>query len=180
MALLWNPTTGRVITQYHVVFKDDFSTVPYMKACTLPPNWEDLVKLSPEIATTRDVSLADTWLNGKSVEVAMDKLLDPFAIVTDHTKRPRTNYPGSPSPNKSIHTSNSKGDDSHGITSLSSQHEQVNQAAENSFASVGSSSSNKAVDRSHTDIFGSNPMFASKTHDSELEAFANTGKVESL
>ena len=28
--LVWHPTTGRVIPQYHVVFDDDFSTVPYM------------------------------------------------------------------------------------------------------------------------------------------------------
>ena len=30
VALVWNPTTGRVSPQYHVVFNDDFMTVPYM------------------------------------------------------------------------------------------------------------------------------------------------------
>ena len=34
VALVWNPTTGRVSPQYHVVFDDDFSTVPYMEAGT--------------------------------------------------------------------------------------------------------------------------------------------------
>ena len=44
LALVWNPTTVRVSPQYHVVFDDDLSTVPYMKAGILPPNWEDLIK----------------------------------------------------------------------------------------------------------------------------------------
>ena len=30
IALLCNPNTGRVIPQYHVVFDNDFTTVPYM------------------------------------------------------------------------------------------------------------------------------------------------------
>ena len=64
VALVWNPNTGRVSPQYHVVFDNDFSTVPFMEAGTIPKNWEDLVKYSSERATTKDVTLADTWLNG--------------------------------------------------------------------------------------------------------------------
>jgi hypothetical protein len=30
VALLYNPSTGHVSPQYHVVFDDDFTTVPYM------------------------------------------------------------------------------------------------------------------------------------------------------
>ena len=55
VALVWNPTTGRVSPQYHVVFYDDFSTVPYMEAGTIPPNWENLVKHSSEMATSQDL-----------------------------------------------------------------------------------------------------------------------------
>ena len=77
MTLVWNPTTGRVIPQYHVVFDDDFTTVPYMEAGTLPPNWEDLVTYSSEMATTKDVNLADTWLNGQSVVGATDSFKIP-------------------------------------------------------------------------------------------------------
>ena len=72
MTLVWNPTTGRVSSQYYVVFEDDFSTVPYMKAGMLPPNWEDHVKYSSEMATTKYVNLEYTWLNGQSAEGAMD------------------------------------------------------------------------------------------------------------
>ena len=38
VALVWNPTTGYVSPQYHVVFDDDFTMVPYMAAGTVPPN----------------------------------------------------------------------------------------------------------------------------------------------
>ena len=46
VALFWNPNTGQVSPQYHIVFYDDFSTVPFMEASTIPTNWEDLVKYS--------------------------------------------------------------------------------------------------------------------------------------
>ena len=170
VALVCNPTTVRVSPQYHIVFNDDFSTMPSMTSGTLPPNLEYLVKYSSEMATTKDVNLEDTWFNGQFAEVATDQLSDPFAIVTDHTKRPRKNTPVSPSPSKIIHTSNSEGYNSHGMSSLSSKNEQVNQAATNPFASVGSSSSNKVRAGAHTNIFGSNPTFASRNHDSEVEA----------
>ena len=37
--LVWNHTTVRVSTQYHVLFKDEFSTVTYIEAGTIPLNW---------------------------------------------------------------------------------------------------------------------------------------------
>eukprot|EP00957_Ditylum_brightwellii_P013135 992665-Ditylum_brightwellii.AAC.1 len=43
MALVWNPSTGQVSPQFHIVFDDDFSTVTYMEAGTIPPNWKELV-----------------------------------------------------------------------------------------------------------------------------------------
>ena len=46
VALVWNPNTGRMSTQYHVVFDDDFSTAPFMEAGIILTNWEDLVKYS--------------------------------------------------------------------------------------------------------------------------------------
>ena len=107
VALVWNSTTDRVSTQYHVIFEDDFYSVPYIKAGTFPPDWENLVKYSSEMSTTKYVNLADTWLNGQSIEGDTYHISDLFAIVTDHTKRPQTNTPGSPSPRKIIHTPNS-------------------------------------------------------------------------
>eukprot|EP00957_Ditylum_brightwellii_P027551 2082448-Ditylum_brightwellii.AAC.1 len=81
VALMWNPSTGRASLQFHVVFDDDFSTVTYIEAGTIPPDWKELVKYSSERATPEDVALADTWLNSSSQNVdAKDCLNNPFAI----------------------------------------------------------------------------------------------------
>ena len=71
------------------------------------------------MATTKVVNLADTWLNGQSAAGATYQISDPFSIVTDHRKRPRTDTPGSQdySPSKKIHTSIYEEDNSHGISS---------------------------------------------------------------
>ena len=120
--------------------------------------------------STKDVILAETWFNGQSAVVATDQLSDPFLIVTDHTKRQKTDTPGSSSPSSNIYTSNSERYKLPGNSSAPSQHKQTNNAADN-FSSVGSSSSNLSRAGSHTNTFGSNPMFASKNNDSEFEAF---------
>ena len=87
MALVWNPTTGRVSPQYHVVFDDDFTTVPYMESGTLPPNWQELIEHSSEMATTEDVFKADTWLSDQQIVDATDQLTNLFAIVPDQHKK---------------------------------------------------------------------------------------------
>jgi hypothetical protein len=50
-ALVFKPKTMRVFPQYHVIFDDDFTTVPYMEHGEVPPNWEELSCLSTESAT---------------------------------------------------------------------------------------------------------------------------------
>ena len=85
VALVFNPRTGRVSPAYHVVFDDGFTTVPYMKAAKLPPNWEDLVKNSAEIATIEKYELADEWIKEEIVveqesDADQSKITDPFAI----------------------------------------------------------------------------------------------------
>ena len=111
------------------------------------------------MATTTDVDLADTWLNGQSAAGATDQISDPFAIVTDHAKRPQTDTPGSKlsNPSNNIHTSNSEGDTSHGISSRPSQQEQSNQEAANSFANTRSLSNNQPRAGAHIDTIGPDP-----------------------
>ncbi len=46
VALVYNPSTGHVSPQYHVVFDDDFTMVPCMEAGTIPPHWSDLLQSS--------------------------------------------------------------------------------------------------------------------------------------
>ena len=78
VALVWNPTACRISPQYHVVFDDELSTMPYMEAGTIPTNWENLVKNSSKMATAQDVNLADTCMRGQSNEGLSDPLSDPF------------------------------------------------------------------------------------------------------
>ena len=75
--------------QYHVMFDNDFTTVPYMKAGTSPPNWQELIEHSSEMATTEDVFKADTWLSVQQMVNAMDQMTEPFEIVTDQHKKQR-------------------------------------------------------------------------------------------
>ena len=62
VALVLNPRTGHVSPQFHIVFDDLFTTVPFMNKSQVPPNWADLVKNSAEIATTEKFDVAKTWL----------------------------------------------------------------------------------------------------------------------
>ena len=48
VALVLNPKTGLISPQFHVVFDDNFSTVPHLRAGTVPENWKQLVDNSQE------------------------------------------------------------------------------------------------------------------------------------
>ena len=43
-ALILNPRTGHVSPQLHIIFDDDFTTVPYLCTGTVPPHWAHLVR----------------------------------------------------------------------------------------------------------------------------------------
>ncbi len=75
--------------QYHIVFDDTFSTIPYMDADTVPPHWEDLLKHSSKKATDEEFSLAEDWMDlikkmpgDQSNVMAGSCITDPFAVVT--------------------------------------------------------------------------------------------------
>ena len=44
VALVLNPETGHVSTKVHMVFDDEYSTVPFMREGKPPPNWIDIVQ----------------------------------------------------------------------------------------------------------------------------------------
>ncbi len=62
VALVLNPRTGHVSPQYHVVFDDQFTMVPFMEKNKVPPNWAQLVENSTEKVTEEHYELAKTWL----------------------------------------------------------------------------------------------------------------------
>ena len=47
--------------QFHVIFDDNFSTVPYLRRSEKPPNWTELCANSRDIATTEDYDEATRW-----------------------------------------------------------------------------------------------------------------------
>jgi hypothetical protein len=89
VALVYNPSTGHVRPQYHVVFDNNFIMVSYMEAGTIPPHWSDLVHSSSELASKHALNLAQAWLgstgqDNTDLHFTDDLVVDPFAVVTDH------------------------------------------------------------------------------------------------
>ena len=66
VALVLNLKTGLVSPQFHLVFDDEFTTVPYLKGSTEPPNWLDLVKHATEKSTDDQEKLSYEWLHPDS------------------------------------------------------------------------------------------------------------------
>ena len=74
VALVLNPNTGLGSPQFHVVFDDDFSTVPHLRKGTVPPNWEKLVVNSREKSTKEFYDLTKTWFSPTADESAGELL----------------------------------------------------------------------------------------------------------
>ena len=91
---MFNPTTGLVLPQFHVVFDDSFSTAPYTNAGTTPPNWADLVMHSSEISTDEAFELAENCSSNlpplvtesdRVPDPVLNRITNPFAAVPDPT-----------------------------------------------------------------------------------------------
>ena len=59
--MVLNLATGHVSPQLHVVFDDEFSTVPIIREVIIPPNWTDLVKCRSKSYVPYSFDLEDTW-----------------------------------------------------------------------------------------------------------------------
>ena len=73
VALVFNPRTGRISPQFHLVFDDEFSTVPYMERGEVPPQWEDLCRNSYESAEDDEVADALQYLSQQRKSTEQDK-----------------------------------------------------------------------------------------------------------
>ncbi len=60
VGLILNPRTGHISPQFHVVYDDDFTTVPYLRTVSVPPHWEKLVESSAQIELYTEKQV-DTW-----------------------------------------------------------------------------------------------------------------------
>ena len=63
VSLVLNLKTGLISPQFHVIFDDEFTTVPYLHSDHSPPNWHSLVSTSTENATTDQKDLTYDWLH---------------------------------------------------------------------------------------------------------------------
>ena len=90
--LVFNPKTTRISPQYHVIFDDDFTTVPCMEQGEDPPNWEELSRLSAKPTADESVNLTlILWISGQEINVdkyqhlvpIQDQISNPFSIVPD-------------------------------------------------------------------------------------------------
>jgi hypothetical protein len=110
VALILNPHTGHVSPQFHVVYNDDFTTVPYLRTATVPPHWAELVCASSTIAlyTEREVG---TWQSTPELDV------EPGDFTSD-----TANIDTAPSTTTNQHR---EGDDGHseGASDVASHHE---------------------------------------------------------
>ena len=66
-----NPKTGRVSPQFHLVFDDNFETVPHLRAGTVSENWSELVTNSRENSTEGFYYITKTWFYGE-VDITAD------------------------------------------------------------------------------------------------------------
>ena len=66
-----NPKTGLVSPQFHLVFDDNFETVPHLRAGTVPENWSDFVTNSREKSTEGFYDITKTWFDGE-VDITAD------------------------------------------------------------------------------------------------------------
>jgi hypothetical protein len=123
VALVFNPPTGRVSPQYHVVFDDTFLTVPFMDNSMVPPHWADLHKHSTERATNEEFNLAEEWMKKMpdqvDVPVASSRLTDPFALIPDQNQAPKL-ASNNTSPEASVTLPASKGANKCTLASVSS------------------------------------------------------------
>eukprot|EP00957_Ditylum_brightwellii_P204894 15341264-Ditylum_brightwellii.AAC.1 len=77
IALVLNLQTGHVSSQYHIVFDDEFTNVPYLDSAEAPPNWIDFIKNHTECATEESFNIASSWYEGKGSITDLDEIPDP-------------------------------------------------------------------------------------------------------
>ena len=61
VSLVINPATCHVSPQFHVVFDDKLSDVPFIREGTIPPNWTDLVQHSSQSGAPDNIDPKDAW-----------------------------------------------------------------------------------------------------------------------
>ena len=58
-----NPKTGLVSPQFHLVFDENFETIPHLRAGTVTDNWVELITNSREKSTEVFYDITKTWFD---------------------------------------------------------------------------------------------------------------------
>jgi hypothetical protein len=74
VSLILNPRTGHISPQFHVIYIDDFTTVPYLCTATVPPQWDALVNLSATIQLYTEKKNG-TWQSLPKLDVESGELI---------------------------------------------------------------------------------------------------------
>ena len=99
VALVLNVATGLVSPQYHVVFDDKFSTVPYLQSSTPPPNWTSLLENNAEQILEKQQKISREWLDPtgslrtNSIVSEGDDISISDNIVSEGANIPQTTKP---------------------------------------------------------------------------------------
>ena len=62
VGLILNPRMGHISPQFHIVYDDDFTMIPYLCTASVPPHWAKLVESSAQIELYTEKQV-DTWHN---------------------------------------------------------------------------------------------------------------------
>ncbi len=86
VGLILNPRMRHMLLQFHVVYDNDITMIPYLRTAAVPPHWADLVEASSrlELYTERQVG---TWQS--LPELDLD--LGDFTSDTSETLNPTIN-----------------------------------------------------------------------------------------
>ena len=81
VALVLDPRTGRVSPQFHTVFDNLFTTVPFMNKSQLPTNQAELIKNPRELVTEEIFNLEKTWIFPESDSGDNASIPEPSPIL---------------------------------------------------------------------------------------------------
>ena len=85
VALVFNPTTGFVSSQYHTVFEESFSNLEYVRKQVQPPHWSVLVKNASQL-TTDDFFPFAMKLGSLTPQASLMSLASCCPLPTHHTQ----------------------------------------------------------------------------------------------
>jgi hypothetical protein len=86
ISLILNPKMGHISPQFHVVYNDDFTTVPYLQTVTVPLHWAALVAASATIKIYTEKQIG-TWqslpeLDVESGDFTLDSSIKSAVVKT--------------------------------------------------------------------------------------------------